>query len=62
MTIQIPHGFTLLLCQKKDGKLWPVQDYHKLDKMTIKNRYLLPLISELMDKLQDAKYFSKLDV
>ncbi len=30
--------------------------------MTIKNRYPLPLISELMDKLQGAKYFSKLDV
>ncbi len=30
--------------------------------MTIKNRYLLPLISELMDKLRGAKYFSKLDV
>ncbi len=28
--------------------------------MTIKNRYLLPLISELMDKLRGAKYFSKL--
>ncbi len=30
--------------------------------MTIKNCYLLPLISELMDKLQGAKYFSKLDI
>ncbi len=30
--------------------------------MTIKNRYPLPLISELMDKLWGAKYFSKLDV
>ena len=30
--------------------------------MTIKNRYPLPLILELMDKLQGAKYFSKLDV
>ncbi len=30
--------------------------------MTIKNRYPLPLISELMDKLRGAKYFSKLNV
>ncbi len=30
--------------------------------MTLKNRYPLPLILELMDKLQGAKYFSKLDV
>ena len=30
--------------------------------MTIKNRYPLPLISELVDKLQGAKYFTKLDI
>ncbi|SJL08318.1 uncharacterized protein ARMOST_11681 [Armillaria ostoyae] len=38
------------------------KDYRKLNEMTIKNRYLLPLISELIDKLQGAKYFTKLDV
>ncbi len=48
--------------KKKDGKLRPVQDYRKLNEMMIKNRYPLPLISELMDKLHGAKYFSKLDV
>ncbi len=48
--------------KKKDSKLRPVQDYKKLNEMTIKNHYPLPLISELMDKLQGAKYFSKLDV
>jgi hypothetical protein len=30
--------------KKKDGTLWPVQDYRKLNDMTIKNRYPLPLI------------------
>ncbi len=48
--------------KKKDGKLSPVQDYRKLNEMTIKNQYPLPLISELMDKLRGTKYFSKLDV
>ncbi|SJL13532.1 uncharacterized protein ARMOST_16976 [Armillaria ostoyae] len=48
--------------KKKDGSLCPVQDYRKLNEMTIKNQYLLPLISELIDKLQGAKYFTKLDV
>ncbi len=48
--------------KKKDGKLQPVQDYCKLNEMTIKNQYPLPLISELMDKLWGTKYFSKLDV
>ena len=48
--------------KKKDGKLRPVQDYRKLNEMTIKNRYPLPLISELIDKLTGAKYYSKMDV
>jgi len=30
--------------------------------MTVKNKYLLPLISELINKLRGAKYFTKLDV
>ena len=47
---------------KKDGKLRPCQDYRYLNEWTIKNAYPLPLISEIMDKLKGAKYFTKLDV
>ena len=47
---------------KKDGKLWPCQDYWKLNEGTIKNAYPLPLISELIDQLKGAKYFTKLDI
>ena len=47
---------------KKDGKLRPVQDYRALNNATIKNAYPLPLISEMIPKLQKAKYFTKLDV
>ena len=48
--------------KKKDGKLRPCQDYQYLNEWTIKNAYPLPLISELMDKIKDAKFFTKLDV
>ncbi|KAI5116706.1 hypothetical protein M0805_009207 [Coniferiporia weirii] len=47
---------------KKDNELRACQDYHALNKGTIKNTYPLPLISELMDKLKGAKYFTKLDL
>jgi Reverse transcriptase (RNA-dependent DNA polymerase) len=47
---------------KKDGKLRPCQDYRYLNNWTVKNSYPLPLISEIMDKLKGAKYFTKLDV
>ena len=47
---------------KKDGKLQPVQDYRKLNEITVKNVVPLPLIPDLVDKLQGARYFTKLDV
>ncbi|SJL17380.1 uncharacterized protein ARMOST_20930 [Armillaria ostoyae] len=57
-----PFASPFFFVKKKDGSLRPVQDYRKLNEMTIKNRYPLPLISDLIDKLQGAKYFTKLDV
>jgi len=48
--------------KKKDGTLRLVQDYRKLNEMTIKNSYPLPLISDIITKLSKAKYFTKLDV
>ena len=52
----------VLFIKKKDGLLWLVQDYCALNAMTIKNRYPLPLISELVSQLRGARYFMKLDV
>jgi len=48
--------------KKKDSTLQLVQDYRALNTMTVKNIYPLPLISELINKLRGAKYFTKLDV
>jgi len=47
---------------KKDGLLWLVQDYRKLNQITIKNKTPLPLIGEVIDKLKEARYFNKLDL
>ena len=59
---QSPMASPFFYVKKKDGKLQPCQDYHYLNEWTIKNAYPLPLILELMDKIQGAKYFTKLDV
>jgi len=48
--------------KKKDSLLRLVQDYKTLNTMTIKNKYLLSLISKLVTKLQGAHYFTKLDI
>ena len=47
---------------KKDGSLQLVQDYRKLNQVTIKNKMLLLLIGEVIDKLKEARYFNKLDL
>jgi len=47
---------------KNNGSLWLVQDYRKLNQVMIKDKILLPLIGEVIDKLKDAKYFNKLDL
>ena len=47
---------------KKDGSLWLVQDYRKLNQVTIKDKMPLFLIGEVIDKLKKAKYFNKLDL
>jgi len=47
---------------KKDGSLWLVQDYRKLNQIIIKDKTPLSLIREVIDKLKEAKYFNKLDL
>ena len=47
---------------KKDGSLRLVQDYQKLNQVTIKDKMLLLLIGEVIDKLKEARYFNKLDL
>ncbi|XP_075432287.1 uncharacterized protein LOC142469212 [Ascaphus truei] len=57
-----PAGAGFFFVKKKDGTLRPCIDYRGLNKLTIKNRYPLPLIAELFDKLQGARIFTKLDL
>ena len=52
----------MFFIKKKDGSLWLVQDYQALNSMTVKNKYPLPLISELVFQLYGARYFTKLDI
>jgi hypothetical protein len=57
-----PLGAPVFFIKKKDGKLRFVQDYRALNAITRKNRYPLPLIDDLIHRLKDACYFTKLDV
>ena len=57
-----PMASPVFFVKKKDGKLRLVQDYRKLNDATIKNCYPLPLATDIINKLQGAKIFTKFDV
>jgi len=57
-----PMAAPVFFIKKKDSSLQLVQDYRALNSMTVKNKYPLPLISELVSQLCEARYFTKLDV
>jgi hypothetical protein len=57
-----PLGAPVFFIKKKDGTLHFVQDYRALNAITRKNQYPLPLIDDLIHRLKDTRYFTKLDI
>ena len=51
-----------MFVKRPDGKLRLVVDFRGLNKVTVKNRYPLPLILEMLDRLHKAKIFTKIDL
>ena len=60
--LQSPYGAPVLFLPKKDGRWRMCVDYHALNKQTIRDRYPLPCIDDLLDSLGKAKYFTTLDL
>jgi len=58
----LPRGAPILFVPKPDGMLRLCVDYRGLNKITIKNKYLLPLMRELSSRLGKANIFTKLDL
>ena len=52
----------MLFVKKKDGTLRLCVDYRQLKKMTVKNKYPLPMIHDLVDQLEGESVFSKIDL
>lgn len=57
-----PAGSPVLFVKKKDGSLRLCVDYRRLNAITKKNVYPLPLINNLLDQLSSSKIFTKIDL
>jgi transposase InsO family protein len=57
-----PFGSPILMARKPDGGLRFCVDYRRLNAITKKNRYPLPLIDEILERVSKAKIFTKLDI
>ena len=59
---KLPQTSPVFFIDKKDGSKRMVIDYCNLNDQTIKNNYLLPLITELIDNMGSKKVFTKIDL
>jgi len=58
----LPTAAPILVGKKKDGGLGQCVEYRAHNRAMVKNRYPLPLISEMPDRLHGAQIFTKLDL
>jgi hypothetical protein len=57
-----PYGSPILFVRKKEGTFRMVIDYRQINNLTIKDKYPLPRIDDLLDRLQGAQVFSSFDL
>jgi hypothetical protein len=57
-----PWGAPVIFVSKKDGTQRLCMDYHSLNEVTVKNKYLLPRIDDLFNQLCGACVFSKINL
>jgi hypothetical protein len=58
----LPTRYPVLFVPKLNGKLRMCVDYRQLNAITVKNRYILPLIHEMQNRIKESKIFIKIDI
>ena len=57
-----PFASPVLLIQKKDGSWHFCVDYRRLNELTIKNRFPMPIMEGILEELAGSTYFTKICV
>jgi hypothetical protein len=57
-----PYSSPIVMVLKKEGTWHMYHDFHALNKLTIKEKFPIPVIDDLLDELSGAHYFTKLDI
>ena len=60
--IMSPYDAPVLLVKKNDGSWRFCVDFRRMNSSTVKKKFPLPIVDELLDELEGAKYFSKIDL
>jgi hypothetical protein len=58
----IPYSSLVVMVLKKEGTWCVCPDFHALNKLMIKDKFLIPVIDDLLNELNGAQYFTKLDL
>jgi len=57
-----PYSSPIVMVQKKEGSWYMCPYFHILNKLTIKDKFPIIVIDDLLDELQGARFFPKLDL
>jgi hypothetical protein len=57
-----PYSSPMVMVLNKEGSWHMCPDFHALNKLTTKDKYLIPVIDDLLDELSGTQFFTKLDL